>query len=169
LGLQDFTGEPADSGSCSRKTALKVGRFPRLSLGQIGGFHSLDPDAESALQREQFSSLIRPEKSGGKALCACPAGSADTVNEILGQVGEIVVDDVRDILDMNAARGDIRGNQNLVAALLKAGQSCVPLRLRTVPVDRGRGETFATETQSKALCSTLGARKDEAAPGFLGE
>jgi hypothetical protein len=169
LGLQDFAGKPADSGSCSGETPLKVGDFPFPSWRQIAGFHSLDADAESALQREQFPSLIGSKKSGGKTLCACPACPADAVNEILSQVGEIVVDDVRDILDMNAARGDIGGNQNLVAALLKAGQRCVSLRLRAVSVNRGSGETFAAETQSEALGSPLGAREDEAAPGFLGE
>src|SRR5579862_6793599 len=91
------------------------------------------------------------------------------MNEILGQVGQIVVDYVRDVLDMNAARRDVRGDKNSVAALLKACQSCISLRLRAVPMNCGCGETFAAQTQSEAFGSPLRASEDKAATSVLGQ
>jgi len=50
------------------------------------------------------------------------AGTAYAVNEIFGELREIVVDDVSDIVDVDAARGDVRGDEDVIAALLKASE-----------------------------------------------
>jgi hypothetical protein len=52
------------------------------------------------------------------------SGAANAVNEIL-RLGQVVVDDVRDILHVNAARSDVGRHQDAVASLLESGQGCV--------------------------------------------
>ena len=48
----------------------------------------------------------------GFALGAGAAGAADAVNIILGDVRQIVVDDVGQGLDVEAAPGDVGGDQD---------------------------------------------------------
>ena len=83
--------------------------------------------------------------------------------------GKIVVDDVRDVLHVNAARGDVRGNQDAVAPLLKSGEGRVALRLRAVAMNHGGGESFASQVARKLLGAALGAREHQASAGLLGE
>ena len=68
------------------------GRLADWRFRQIGSFHSLDSNSKRALEEGQLSPLIRSEQSGREAQCARPASAADTVNEVLGQLGQIVID-----------------------------------------------------------------------------
>src|SRR5580700_8605566 len=89
------------------------------SGGAIVGEQALHLDAELAFHMENFRALFAREHGGSDAFAAVASGAADAVNKILGDVGQIVVDDVRDVLHMNAARCDVRGDENFHAALLK--------------------------------------------------
>ena len=66
------------------------------------------------------------------------ARSADAVHIRLRHLGDVEVDDVRQLLDVNAARGDIGGHQHAAAALLEGRKRGLPGPLRLVPMDRLR-------------------------------
>src|SRR5271163_2880566 len=100
---------------------------------------------------ENLGTLLAREHGGSHALAAVAAGAAYAVNEILRDVRQVVVDDVGDVLHVDAAGGDVGGHENLDAALLKPGQRGKTLGLRAVAVNHGGGETVAMQVFADAF------------------
>ena len=65
-------------------------------------------------------------------------GAADAVDVILDVHRKIVVDDMRDAVHINAARGDVRGDKHTHCARLEIFQCFQPLVLRTVGMQCSR-------------------------------
>ena len=61
------------------------------------------------------------------ACCTCPSRATDPVDVILGILWNVIVDDMRDAIDVNPAGSDIRGNQHPVVPQLEPIES--PLAL----------------------------------------
>ena len=57
----------------------------------------------------------------GASLRPGAAGAAYPVDEVFRHLRQIVVDDVGDVVHVQAARGDVGSDQYLVTAVLKAG------------------------------------------------
>jgi hypothetical protein len=91
------------------------------------------------------------------------------MDEGFGDLRQVVVDYVRDILHVDSAGSDIGGDKDAIAPLLKARQRGNPLRLRAVTVNHRYGKTFAAQFPCDAFGSALGARKDQTAARFLAE
>ena len=108
-------------------------------------------------------------KRGGEAQFTGASGASDAVDEVLRDLGQVVVDDVGDVLHVNAAGGQVGRDQNAVASLLESGQGGGALRLRAVAVNHGGGKAFTIQVLGQALGAALGAGEDQAASGFLGE
>ena len=68
-----------------------------------------------------------------------PAGAADAVNVILGLFRDIVIDNVGDAGDVDAAGGDVRRDHDFIFATLESGERLDALVLRTVRVEDGDG------------------------------
>ena len=66
------------------------------------------------------------------ALGAQARGAADAVHVVLGIERQVVVVDVRDAVDVQAARGDVGGDQDLELAGLELAQQRLALLLRHV-------------------------------------
>src|SRR5271154_5124915 len=145
------------------------GRFAVLAFRKIGFAHSLDLDAQGAFECEQLAALIDGEQSGSEALRAGSSGASHAMDEILGDLRQIVVDDLRDVVHVNAAGGEIGGHEDAGTPLLESGERRGPLRLRAPAVNQRRGETFAGQAEREAFGSALGAREDQAAALVLGE
>lgn len=90
---------------------------------------SFDFDAELAFELKEVRALFPQEKRGGDAAFTGTAGAADAMDEVFGDVGEVVVDDVRDVLNVNASSGDVRGDQDAILPALEARESRGALRL----------------------------------------
>ena len=71
-----------------------------------------------AAQQPVFARLGQRD---GDAVAASAAGAADAVHVGLGRRGHVVVDDVREVLDVEAAGGDVGGDQHI--GLPRAKQS----------------------------------------------
>src|SRR5258706_4125744 len=97
------------------------------------------------------------------------SGSADAVDKILGYFRQIVVDDVSDVLHVNAARGEIGGNQDAVTSPLKSSQGCGALRLRAVTVDHCGMDAVAVQSFRDSLRTAFGAGEYEAAATLFGK
>src|SRR4051812_6704286 len=64
--------------------------------------------------------------------CACARGAADAMDVRLRDLGNIEVHDVRDIVDIDAARGDVRGDEHANLARLEVRERALPRILRFV-------------------------------------
>ena len=186
LGLEDFAGESKHFGfggdgygvrcAAVRRVALMVWEFAEAAGlfcgwygGAIFGAEALHLDPQGALELKQLGTLFAGEEGGGYAVFSGAAGAAYAVDEIFGYFGQVKIDDVRDVLDVNTAGSDVGGDQNAVAALLKSSQGGVALGLRAVTVNHGGGKAVAIEILGDAVGGTLGAGEDQAAARFFGQ
>ena len=60
------------------------------------------------------------------------------MDKVFSDFGQVIVDDVCDVLNVNAAGGQIRGYQNPESSLLESGQRGVPLRQALIEAGRIR-------------------------------
>src|SRR5258708_38209165 len=86
------------------------------------GAHPFDFNAEGAFQLEQLGALVLHVERGGNTAAACAARTANAVDKVFRHFGQIVVDDVNDVLHVNSAGSDVGGDQNAETAALEAFQ-----------------------------------------------
>ena len=65
--------------------------------------HPLHADAKRVLQSVQLQPLVLGEESRSNPAPACASGAPNPMDKILRRLGQIVVNDVGDVLDVNAA------------------------------------------------------------------
>mgnify|MGYP003379388137 CR=1 FL=1 len=73
----------------------------------------------------------------------------------------MVVDDVGDVLDVDATRGDIRGDQDIDVAMAEGAQRLLARTLTEVAVDGRSGEPALDQVVSDPSRSPLGPREDQ--------
>ena len=88
------------------------------------------------------------------------AGAADAVQVGLLVVGALVVDDVRDVVDVDAAGGDVRGDEHIDLAGAERAQRLLACALAEIAVHRADSEAALGEVVAYSLCLALGARED---------
>ena len=108
------------------------------------------------------SVVARPGRSSA-------SGTADAVDEVFGHFGDVIVDDVGDVITMQSAGRDVGGDEHLEAAFLKSAEGAVALRLRAIAVNHGGGEAVAGQFLGEALGAALGAGEDERLSFFVVE
>jgi hypothetical protein len=133
----------------------------------IAQLYPLDANAKRALELLQFQTLFAPENRGSDSAFTRAACTAHAMNEILRDVRQIVINHMRDILHVNAARSQVRSDQNPDASLLKSSQSCRALRLRTPAVNHRSSDSFAVQAFRQPLGPVLGAHENQASPFFF--
>ena len=94
----------------------------------VGGY-SFNFNSELALELEEIGALLAQEKRGGDATFSSAACAADPMDEIFGNVGKIVVDDVSDVLHVDAASGDVGGHEDAILPALESSEGGGTLRL----------------------------------------
>src|ERR1700686_1241057 len=134
-----------------------------LRSPRVGPIHLLafNTQLERALDVTKFDDLGTRHQTGGESLRSRAAGAADAMDKVLGHLWQVIIDHVRDIIHVQATCGNISSHQHLELTLLKSAQRAISLRLRTIPVNHGRGKTFAYQFLSQPLGATLGAGEDE--------
>ena len=100
---------------------------------------------------------------------AVTAGASNPVDKVFRDFRQIVIDDVNDVLDVNASGGQVSRDQDTIAAALKAGQRGGTLRLGTVTVNHGGGNALMIEVSGDALRTALGSGEDQATASFIGK
>jgi len=76
-------------------------------------------------------------------------------------LGHVEVDDVSDVGDIDAAGGDVGGDEDAMASVREAGQSGVALGLGAVAVNLRGGMAGADESTGDAIGAVLGAHEDK--------
>ena len=90
-------------------------------------------------------------------------GAADAVDVAFRNVRQVEVDDVADAFDVDAARGDVGGDQRAQASRAEGGERAFALILRFVAVDRLGGEAGLEERAHDLVGAALGAGEHEGA------
>ena len=80
---------------------------------------------------------------------------------VLGDHRQLEVDDVRERLDVEPARGDLGGDEDREPAGLEVGQRADALRLALVAVDRRRRDAVLLELLGEPVGAVLGPREDQ--------
>ncbi len=88
-------------------------------------------------------------------------GAADAVDVILGVVRKVIVQNEFDPLHVDAARGDVRGDEDTIFAVAEPIERFAALAERAVGVQFGGGVTERAHTRGDLLRAMFGARKDE--------
>ena len=109
----------------------------------------------------QEAVLVDADQRDRLALGAGAAGAADPVHVVLGHVRQLEVDDVRQLVDVDAAGGDVGRHQHLQVALLEVGERLGARGLALVAVDRHRRDVVLQQVLDQAVGAVLHAREDE--------
>jgi len=78
------------------------------------------------------------------------------VNKIFGDLGQIVVHDVRDAIYVDAAGGDVGGDENAIGAGLKTAKSLVALVLAAIAMNGGRLDSLTGQPARQPVRAVLG-------------
>ena len=101
------------------------------------------------------------------ALRAGARGAADAVHVALRNVRQVVVDDVADAVDVDAARRDVGRDQRLELAGAERAEHALALVLRLVAVDRLGRNAGMMQALHHLVGAVLGAREHQRLAGHL--
>src|SRR5690606_18528137 len=105
--------------------------------------------------------LVLTHQRYGKATGAGTTGATDAVHVVFRHVGQVMVDDHRQLVDVDAARGNVSGDQYLDAVVLEVGQGTGALRLALVAVDGSGLDAKAGEFLHHVVGAVLGAAEHQ--------
>ena len=136
-----------------------LGRRLRVVEARHGDARKPLPDLP--FDRREIGRLLRRNEGEGVAGHLGPGGAPDAVDVVLGDVGDVEVDHVGQGLDVDAARGDVRGHEDAELAVLESGQGLRALRLGAVAVDALAGNTLLRQRLGQAVGPMLRAGEHE--------
>ena len=139
----------ARSGATESATQDRLGPDARIGLEARDDLRR-DRAPEDPLDVVQELRLVDADQRDGPAVDAGTTGPADPVDVVLGDHRQLEVDDVRQRVDVEAARGDLGGDEDRVLVRLEVGEGADPLRLALVAVDRGRRDAVVLELRRRA-------------------
>ena len=113
--------------------------------------------------------LLGQDERDPGAAAAGAAGAADAVRVGVGLLGRVEVDHVRDVVDVEPARGDVGRDERAHLARVEARERPLALRLRLVAVDRDRVDVVAAQLLDEPVGAGLRADEDEREPAVVGQ
>src|SRR6266849_306897 len=168
LRLQEFPGQTNHprAGRCRYTLrARSTGPCALLERLVVHG-NSLNSNPKYPFQLEQLCPLFVHEESRSNATLTGSTCTSNTMNEVFGYLGKVIVNDLCDVLNVDAAGSHIRCDEHAVLPPLKSGQRRSSLGLRTVPMDHCRIDSLAVQDLGNSLCAALGPAKDQATAGL---
>jgi hypothetical protein len=113
------------------------------------------------LNSTKVADLIPRDEGNSVTSSLCPARSADAVNVVFREGGDIEIYDVGDACDIDSAGGDIRSNHNAVISAFEAIHCAFPLALVTTRVDSHGDNVSSFKVALNFVCAVLGAGEDQ--------
>ena len=104
--------------------------------------------------------VVLVDEGDGDSVTVGTCRTADAVDIILGIVGNIVVDDHCDVIDVNASRENVRGHQHINLATLELEHHLVALRLVEVGVHLATVDFHPQQSLVDLLHLHFAARED---------
>src|SRR5688500_10675311 len=129
----------------------------------VGGGGAGDVRSDEFLDVTQVLAFFGVAEGDGLAGGAGPAGAADAVDVGLGDVGEVVVDDVGDGVDVEAAGGDVGGDEDRRLFGFEGFHGPAALGLGLVGVQGLGGDAAGFEVADDLVGAALGAGEDQRA------
>ena len=145
----------------SRAAGSVLGR----GFGETLDLHGWDDAVDQVLDRGERLTLIGTDEQVGDAVLAHPSGPADPVDIVLRIVGHVVIDDVADALDIDAAADDVGGDQHGDLPAAKPMHHTVAGGLGKIAMDGGNSADHPVQPISEPVGPALGAGEDDALPG----
>ena len=121
---------------------------------------ALDGLADEAFDGGDMFLLVAGDEGEGIADALGAAGAADAVDIIFGMLGNVVIDDMADTFDVDAARGDVGGDHDLIFSGFKTGEGFGSLVLRAVGVENSDGMIGGAQILGDAVGASFGPGKD---------
>lgn len=126
--------------------------------------------AKEAFNLQEGGLVLLTDQRKGCTFAAGTGSTTDTVDVVLGIMGDVKVDDKLDVVDINASRDDIGGYEDVDLLALEAVHGLVALLLGEVAVHGFHVVALALEGYGDILHLDLGAAEDDdALGGMLGE
>jgi hypothetical protein len=108
--------------------------------GGVGLLRLGDAEVERLVDQAPAGHVVPVDEGDRDTGVPGAAGAADAVQVGLLVLGALVVDDVRDVLDVDAAGGDVGGDEDIDLAVAEGAQRLLAGALAEVAVDGGRRE-----------------------------
>src|SRR5699024_3483619 len=141
------------------------GFFCRIWAGQ----HSLlearngfdrNPLIQKAFDTPDLLTVGMGGQSNGVAMTTCPPRTTNAVHIIFGLHGQVVIEGVRNALNINAACCHIRRNQDARTAPLYHAHRAAALALVHVSMQGNRGKAAVIQPPGQGIGTTLGSGED---------
>ena len=149
----------------TRRTAISTstpltGRCGGLIIESLS-LHTRDSPASKAFQGTQGIVVLLGDKADRLAHSLGTTSATNAMDIILMVRREVIVHDMSDPVDVDAARGYIRGHKNTDLSIAEFIKGTEALVLGTVGMDGSRRDTGLLEAPSNAVGSMLGAGENE--------
>ena len=118
------------------------------------------PEPQRLVDHLPAREFVPVDEGDRDAGLACPAGAADAVHVGLLILGNLIVDDVGDVVDVDAAGGHIGGHQHVDLAGAERLEGLLAGALIQVAVHRADLEAALAELVGHLLRGALGAGED---------
>src|SRR5881396_3220290 len=149
------------SPSRSRPFMASHFRRGRRAIVEVRQRHARDRFPEGSLDAAEVSFVLRRHKRDCLAGRFHPRRPPDAVHIVGRDRRHVVVDHVGDALDVNPARRDVRGDQDLVPSAPESGEGGLSLALAAVTVDPRDVEARSADLTGHAVRASLRAHEDE--------
>src|SRR5438093_1391245 len=136
-------------------------RRRRRTIVEVWKGDARDRFPEGSLDAAEVSFVLRRHKRDCLAGRFHPRRPPDAVHIVGRDRRHVVVDHVGDALDVNPARRDVRGDQDLVPSAPESGEGGLSLALAAVPVDPRDVEARSADLTGHAVRASLRAHEDE--------
>src|SRR5437667_6331671 len=136
-------------------------RRRRRTIVEVWKGDARDRFPEGSRDAAEVSLVLRRHKRDCLAGRFHPRRPPDAVHIVGRDRRHVVVDHVGDALDVNPARRDVRGDQDLVPSAPESGEGGLSLALAAVPVDPRDVEARSADLTGHAVRASLRAHEDE--------
>jgi len=117
--------------------------------------------AHVRLDLAQLWELTLRDQRDRDAVDTGATGTADAMHVVLGGARQVVVDDVGESIDIDAACGHLGGDEDPHAAILEVIEGGDALRLRAVAVNGSDADAVTGQLAGQSIGPVLGAHEDE--------
>ena len=117
--------------------------------------------SQQTLNVSQLLMIFPGHKTGSPACGLHPGRSADTMHIILWAIGQIEVNNMPNVGDIDTAGRDISGNQYPECAALESFERRTTLRQATVSVQDSHPMSLTSQGTAQSIGAMLGPSKDE--------
>ena len=149
--LEDLGIDAGKGALAAREAALgalgNVEVTVEVGGGGVGFNRLRNAEPQCFVDQAPAGHVVPVDEGDGGSLVAGAAGTAHAVQVDLFVFHALVVDDVRNVIDVDATGGNVRGNQDVHLVVAERAESLLAGALAEVAVDRSSGKTAVDQFQ----------------------